>query len=168
VSSQPGKGATFRIYLPAFLKDAAKNGVPVGENSVGELAAKPELGEDRHLLYIDDDEALVFVVKRLLERRGIRVSGFTDPREAIAALRTDATAFDMVLTDYNMPGMSGLEVARAVRQIRADLPVAVASGFIDEKLRNESSAAGIRELVYKSTAVDSFCDVVQRMTISGG
>jgi two-component system, cell cycle sensor histidine kinase and response regulator CckA len=168
VSSRPGKGATFKIYLPAFLRDTDNSEVRVGEKSVGELAAEPGPGEDRHLLYIDDDEALVFVVKRLLERRGVRVSGYTDPREALAALRENSHAFDMVLTDYNMPGMSGLDVARAVRQIRADLPVAVASGFIDEKLRSESGEAGIRELVYKSTAVDSFCDVVQRMTMSGG
>jgi PAS domain S-box-containing protein len=168
VTSQPGKGATFRIYLPAILKDAEKAEVRAEERGAGELTATPGPGKDRHLLYIDDDEGLVFVVKRLLERRGVRVTGYTDPREALTALRENSHAFDMVLTDYNMPGMSGLDVARAVREIRSDLPVAVASGFIDEKLRTEFSEAGIRELVYKSTAVDSFCDVVQRMTMSGG
>jgi DNA-binding NarL/FixJ family response regulator len=61
-----------------------------------------------------------------------------------------------------MPGMSGLDVARAVREIRADLPVIVVSGFIDETLRAKVADAGVRELIFKATAVEDFCAVVQR------
>lgn len=53
-----------------------------------------------------------------------------------------------------MPGMSGLEVAREVRTIRANLPVAIASGFIDDTLRSEAVGAGVRELIFKADAVD--------------
>lgn len=63
-----------------------------------------------------------------------------------------------------MPGMSGLEVAREVRAIRADLPVAVASGFIDEELQTQAGAAGVRELIFKETAAEDFCAVVQRLS----
>ena len=62
-----------------------------------------------------------------------------------------------------MPGMSGLEVVRAVRTIRAGLPVAVASGYIDEELRAQADAAGVRELIFKENAVEDFCAVVQRL-----
>ena len=61
---------------------------------------------------------------------------------------------DLAVTDYNMPGMSGLEVAREVRTIRANLPVAIASGFIDDTLRSEAVGAGVRELIFKADAVD--------------
>ena len=100
---------------------------------------------------------------RLLERQGFRVSGYTDARAALAAARAHPDRFDLAVTDYNMPGMSGLDVAREVRAIRADLPVAVASGFIDEVLRAQAGGAGVRELILKADAVDDFCAVVQRL-----
>ncbi|MBL0124385.1 MAG: response regulator [Betaproteobacteria bacterium] len=111
-------------------------------------------GRGRHILYLDDDESLVLLVQRLLERRGFRVSGFTDQREALATIRAGPAAFDLVVSDYNMPGMSGLDVAREVRAIRADLPVAIASGYIDEALRAAATGAGVRELIFKANAVE--------------
>jgi two-component system cell cycle sensor histidine kinase/response regulator CckA len=76
--------------------------------------------------------------------------------------------FDLVLTDYNMPGMSGLDVAREVRLIRADLPVVVASGFIDEALRAQASGAGVWELIFKATDVEDFCAAVQLLAQTVG
>ncbi len=61
-----------------------------------------------------------------------------------------------------MRGLSGLDVAREVRLVRPDLPVLIASGFIDEQLRSEAAAAGVRELVFKASAVGDFCATVQR------
>jgi two-component system cell cycle sensor histidine kinase/response regulator CckA len=95
----------------------------------------PVHGAGKHVLYVDDEEAIIFLMKRLLERQGFRVSGYTNPREAIAAARTNPGQFDLAVTDYNMPEMSGLAVARALREIRADMPVLMASGYITEELR---------------------------------
>ena len=67
----------------------------------------------KHILYIDDDEAIVFLMRRLLERQGYRVSGFTEAQAAIAAVQSNPGQFDLAVTNYNMPVMSGLDVARA-------------------------------------------------------
>jgi signal transduction histidine kinase len=117
----------------------------------------------RHILYLDDDDTLVFLVRRLLERRGHRVTAFTDQREAIEAVRQQPDAFHLMLTDYNMPGMSGLDVAREVLALSPALPVAVASGYITDELQAEALAAGVREVVFKTDAVESFCEVVARL-----
>ncbi len=162
VASQPGEGATFTIYFPVTETPAVSQDLPHNAEPHNAVAATPAHGS-QHILYIDDDEALVFLVQRTLERRGYRVSGYTDQREALATLRSDAAAFDLVVTDYNMPGMSGLDVARAVRAIRADLPLAVASGFIDEKLLAEAEGAGVRELIFKANAVEDLCDAFVRV-----
>jgi len=114
------------------------------------------------VLYVDDEEAIIFLMTRLLQRRGYRVSGYTDPRAAVAAARADPAGFDLVVTDYNMPGMSGLEVASALREIRADLPVVLASGYITEELRQKAPAAGVRELIYKPNSVEELCEAVAR------
>ena len=106
---------------------------------------------------------MVLLVTRLLERRNFVVSGFTDASAAIALLRGDPAAFALVVTDYNMPYLSGLDVARAVRDIRADLPVAVVSGFIDETLLSHAREAGVRELIVKTVDVAEFCTSIQRL-----
>jgi DNA-binding NarL/FixJ family response regulator len=62
-----------------------------------------------------------------------------------------------------MPGMSGLDVARQVRAIRADLPVAIASGFIDEELQAQAAGAGVRELIFKADAAEDLCEAFVRL-----
>lgn len=116
-----------------------------------------------HILYLDDDETLVFLVSRLLERRGYRVAAFVQQEQAIAAVRTDPEAYALLLTDFNMPGMSGLDVAREALAISPRLNVAVASGYITEELQAEAQAIGVREVIFKTDAVEDFCDVVGRL-----
>ncbi len=116
-----------------------------------------------HILYLDDDDTLVFLVRRLLERRGYRVTAFTDQQQAIKAVSEAPQQYHLLLTDYNMPGMSGLDVARAVLAIAPELPVAVASGYITDELQTEARAAGVREVVFKTDAVEAFCEVVARL-----
>jgi len=137
--------------------------LPREENARMAVDAARDIGRGRHILYLDDDESLVFLVSRLLERSGYRISGYTDQRDALNALRADPLAFDLVVTDYNMPGMSGLDVAREVRIIRADLTVAIASGFIDETLQQQAEGAGVRELIFKANAVEDLCEAFARL-----
>ncbi len=117
----------------------------------------------RHILYLDDDDTLVFLVRRLLERRGYKVTGLTDQQQAIDAVRAQPHEFHLLMTDYNMPGMSGIDVARQVLALNPGLPVAVASGYISDELKAEALAAGVTEVVFKTDAVDAFCEVVARL-----
>jgi signal transduction histidine kinase/ActR/RegA family two-component response regulator len=118
---------------------------------------------NRHILYLDDDDTLVFLVRRLLERRGYRVTTMLNQQDVIDAVRDNPTGFDLLLTDFNMPGMSGLEVAKAVLAINPALPVAVASGYITDELQADALAAGVREVVFKTDAVEDFCAMVERL-----
>ena len=168
VQSAPGEGATFRIYFPAAPAPVAFVPAPVGNASGANGGQTPALqGEDEHILYLDDDEAIVFLMTRLLQRQGYRVSGFTDPGEAVAAVRAAPGEFDLVVTDFNMPRMSGLDVTHALKEIRADLPVALASGYITEELRQKAPAAGVSELIYKPNTVDELCAAVARLAGAG-
>jgi CheY-like chemotaxis protein len=95
----------------------------------GEIHAStdPPSASGARILYIDDDEALLELLGGFLQRRGHRVEAFADSAAALDRLRAMPQAFDLVITDYLMPGPSGLVVAREVRAIRADLPVIVVS-----------------------------------------
>ena len=156
VKSAPREGSEFRIYFPAVA-------APVPDAMAPAPDTTPVHGNGKHILYLDDEDAIIFLMTRLLERQGYRVSGYTDPRDALAAARARPDQFDLVVTDYNMPGMSGLDVACALKEIRADLPVVLASGYITEELRAKAPAAGVRELIYKPNTVEDLCDAVARL-----
>ena len=159
VESAPGQGSTFTVYLPCATTSELGTVVDAPQTA----PEAPGSGSRRHIVVIDDDVGMVRAITRLMERRGYRVSGFTDQQAALALVRTDPADVDLVVTDYNMPGMSGLDVAREVRLLRADLTVAVASGFIDETLQANSAAAGVRELIFKATSVDDLCATLARL-----
>ena len=111
---------------------------------------------------------IVFLMQRLMEREGYRASVFTDAEQALSAIRAPGATFDLVITDYNMPGMSGLDVAREVLAIEPGLSVAVASGYITDEMQAEARAAGVREVVFKTDAVETFCEVVSRLVQPAG
>ncbi len=121
-----------------------------------------------HVMYVDDDQALVFLVQRLLRRRGYRVSGFTDPREAASALAADPQAYDLVVTDYNMPGYCGVDLVREAKRIRADLPVALASGHVTAEIERDALAEGANALIHKPNDVDELCATVHRLVHGSG
>ncbi len=157
VTSQPGSGTTFSLYFPAA--EAPE------QPAAPEVAAPKPLpaAGGQHVLYLDDEEGLVSLVTRLLELLGYRVSGYTRPEEALAAVRADPGQFDLVVTDLNMPGMSGLDVARALSRLRPDLPVVLVSGYITDELRGAALEAGVRELIYKPNTFEELGEVVQRL-----
>ena len=175
VDSAPGRGTRFSLFFPAATEIGA---APVLAGTMAEAVTHPNpspaIPEEtamaeapspaaRHVLYLDDDDTLVFLVRRLLERRGYKVSAFTDQQQAIDAVRADPGAYHLLMTDYNMPGMSGIDVARAVRAISPQMPVAVASGYISDELQSEAVAAGVTEVVFKTDAVEAFCEIVARL-----
>ncbi len=161
VRSQPGQGTTFTVCLPAFEAQAeAPAGVPADEALEKPAESAPELVRGKKILYVDDDGSLVRLMTQLLKRQGFQVTGYTDHAEALQALRTDPAAFDLVLTDYNMPGKSGLDVAREARALNPNLPVAVISGFIDQTLLTQAAGAGVCELIFKAEDVAVLCESV--------
>ena len=163
VHSQPGEGTTFRIYFPEAGPPADLSFAPGQESARARDATVSAVqGDGAHVLCVDDDQALLTLTKRLLEREGYCVKGYTDPSEALAAVRAEPGRFDLVVTDYRMPSMTGLALARALREIRADLPVVLASGYITDDVRLEAPGAGVSALVSKPYAAKELREVIDR------
>jgi DNA-binding NarL/FixJ family response regulator len=68
-----------------------------------------------------------------------------------------------VLSDFNMPSFSGLELAREVARIRADLPVVISSGHLSDEQRSELLDAGVRALVHKQNTIDELGPLLRRV-----
>ena len=84
----------------------------------------------------------LLVVERLLQRAGYRVSCCKIASDALALARAAPDAVDTVVTDFNMPARSGLDLAEALAQVRADLPVVISNGYISEELRTRAEGQG--------------------------
>ena len=136
VDSEPGQGSTFHLYFP--LVEAKFESATVLEQTLTPVPL-PVRGHGEHVLYVDDDETMVVMVERILERSGYRVSSYLDAHEAVAAVRANPDDFDFVVTDFNMPEFSGLEVAREVARIRPGLPVVLTSGYAERAGENLST-----------------------------
>jgi CheY-like chemotaxis protein len=116
----------------------------------------------RHILYLDDEWQLVLLGCRALERLGYRVSGFTQASEALAAFKDNPSQYDLVVTDFNMPGMSGLDLVGHLLSLRPSLPVLLTSGYLSEELKAKARAAGVSGVIYKPNTVDELGEAVRR------
>ena len=112
------------------------------------------------ILYLDDEEPLVFLMKRMLEHLGHRISAFTKSEEALAAFEATPHEFDLVLTDLSMPGMSGMDVSRQILQIRPDIPVLLATGYVRNEDVEQARAIGIREVIWKPQTIGEMGDLL--------
>lgn len=175
--SRPGEGSRFDVYLPQSDGSAAPLGPLLTPPSAPPLtppvvpplvpAADPALpvaaGQGRHLLYVDDDEVMLLMVGELLGRAGYRVTSLAGVTEALAALRQDPRRFDLVITDFNMPDGSGLDVARAALLQRPDRPVVLSSGYLSDAVRAEAQAVGVQAILMKEHTVEKLPALVGQL-----
>jgi PAS domain S-box-containing protein len=162
VKSSLGHGTIFSVWLPAMDDaDSLDASVPATREEAALLKAKVDNGSQ--ILYVDDDEAMAFLVQRFLNRNGYRVTTCCSPEEALNILRLNEMVFTLCITDYNMPGMSGLSLAREIKSLRPTLSVAIASGYISDELRELAPKAGVSELIYKPNTVEELCRTIERL-----
>jgi nitrogen-specific signal transduction histidine kinase/CheY-like chemotaxis protein len=140
VESQPGGGTCVTVYLPALPPMEAQ-----------ELAADTEipLGRGQRILFVDDEVGLGEVAKKMIQRLGYQPRIFNHAAAAWSAVQMNPTDWDLLLSDLTMPGMSGLELAQRVLQLRPGLPVILMSGDSGPLTLAEVQAKGVGQLLNK-------------------
>jgi CheY-like chemotaxis protein len=116
------------------------------------------------VLFLDDNKELVSAMERTLPRHGYRVSGHTVAEAALDAVRAAPREYDLIVTDYKMPRLSGLDVARELSRIRPDLPVVIISGYVDDELRRTARELGVRQVLHKLHTLDELFEAIDRLT----
>ena len=151
VQSELGKGTTIAVYLPRVAseelsEESAGNGTGPGPARTDLEAGAPR---GRRVLFVDDEEMLTRLGNRLLVSLGFEVTTRTSGQEALEDFLTDPEAFDLVITDETMPGMTGQELVRAVLEARPGTPVIICSGNTHALDRQALLATGVREVLTK-------------------
>jgi two-component system, cell cycle sensor histidine kinase and response regulator CckA len=140
VTSSPGKGSTFDVYLPASTTPAEQR----------PAAPAPPVAHGQECILIVDDEDLVRSLARtVLEQWGYRVLTAADGEEAIALYTQQRAAINLVLLDFAMPGMNGLEVLRRLQQLNPNVRALFSSGYTNQADIDHLQAAGAQGFVPK-------------------
>ncbi len=157
VDTAPGRGSTFHVYLPrAAERGAAREAAPVP------ATARPADG-GQQVLYVDDDEVMVLMVQRLLERAGYRVTTSSSAAQALQRVREQPSRFDLVVSDHNMPESSGMELAAQLALQHPGLPVIISSGYLSDELRERAAQIGVRALLQKEHTLEELPALVHKV-----
>jgi PAS domain S-box-containing protein len=154
VESAVGRGSRFTIYLPRV-------------ESTPALDDKRELaiarGNGERVMVVDDERALVAVAAELLKRLGYEPLAFSDGRSALAAFEAQPERIDAVVADEVMPGLTGTELAQALRRRRPDMPIVLVSGFIGPMMTERALAAGVNEILKRPVRSRDVAAVLARL-----
>jgi PAS domain S-box-containing protein len=140
VTSAPGRGATFEVYLPAALGPLEPVEVPV---------SPPIRGDGQRVMIVDDEVSLLALVTEQLRGLGFAAEGFGNPASALRALQADPSGWDAFVTDYAMAGISGLDLAREVRHVAPSLPIVLIAGYPTEGIVADARRLGVRAVLGK-------------------
>jgi CheY-like chemotaxis protein len=128
-------------------------------------AKEPEMlpTGNENILFIDDEESIVKVVKRILEHFGYQVKTKTNPAEALDLFRSGPDRFDLVITDMTMPQMTGQRLVKEILDIRPDMPIILCTGFREKISEETAGELGIKALVFKPFVARDFSITVRNV-----
>ena len=154
VRSVPGQGTTFQVFLPVMDTRC---------EILGRLDTAPAPTGREHILMVDDDENVLRLHKTMLKRLGYRVTAFLESPAALTTFRRIPHAFDLVITDMTMPGLTGAELARRLMALRPDIPVIICTGYSELIDAEKAKKMGVKAYVMKPVIQGELARSVRRV-----
>jgi len=143
VASEPAQGTVFHLYFPA---------VESKPDASTPNTSKNPFGHGRRILYVDDEEELVFLAIMQLQQQGFKITGFSDPIKALDTFCANPQDFDCAVIDVSMPRIDGPELARQLLSIRPNFPIAMITGFMQPDDAEKVRALGVKKVIDKTTS----------------
>ena len=144
----------FHLYFPVSEESVPEPPEQLGPVTVG-------LGE--RILFVDDEMPLAVLGREMLRQLNYVVEMTTRPTEALALVQANPTAYDLIITDLTMPGMTGTDLARRILLVRPDQPIILVTGFTPNLTAESVRKLGIRELLLKPLALLELGESVHRV-----
>jgi len=156
VESEVDKGSTFTVLLPQ--SDA------FSATKKGKASSCPQRA---HVLFVDDEPAVVEMATAMLEGIGYLVTAFTDSSEALKIFTGNPDGFDLLITDQTMPDMTGIALAKEVMAVDPDMPVIICTGYSETMSPETAKDAGIREFILKPVTKKEMARAIRRVLERG-
>lgn len=159
VYSEPGKGSTFKVYLPADLN-------PEQRNERREHEERLPRGHNETILVVDDEEAVLRITKRTLEQFGYQTLTAKNGAEAVAVYAQNQPRVAAVITDIMMPVMDGVMTIVALRQMNPAVKVIAASGLGGNAEFAKAANAGVKRFLCKPFTADALLTNLEELLAS--
>ena len=151
--SEVGKGTVFSIILPATDAD---------DKALLEKEAELKKGTEK-VAIIDDETPIVASLHSILTNLGYMVKAFTNSSEALELIKERPNEFDIIITDYSMPQITGLELAKDIRTAGLDIPIILTSGFLGQGMEEIAKEAGISAFIGKPISTYKLADMIRNV-----
>ncbi len=154
LESEVGQGTEIRCFFPLLETEAAA--------TEAAHAARTQ-GKGENILFLDDEPSLARIGARRLIMLNYRVAEFTDPRQALAHFTQHSEDIDLVVTDFTMPHMTGLDLARTLYQVRPNVRIILLTGFVDDMDEQRLRDSGICRVLRKPVTMDELSQAVREV-----
>jgi CheY-like chemotaxis protein len=151
VRTQPGAGTTFEIYFPV---------ADVVEGVARAIPTEFPAGAGQRILLVDDETMITRSMQLLIERLGYVVTAFNQPERALERFAAAPDEFDLVITDFQMPGMTGVELAAKLLALRPGIGILVSSGFAGSLTDENVVELGLKGLLRKPVDMAELAEAI--------
>ncbi len=153
VYSELEKGTVFNIVIPCTeadgsMRDHQKSSLRQGSETI---------------VVIDDEQSIAATLQTILANIGYKVTAYTNSLEALKAIENNPNEIDIIISDYSMPQMSGLEIAEKLNAAGIKIPILLMSGFIRKDIEDVAKRIGIAELIAKPINSYQITDAIGRI-----
>jgi PAS domain S-box-containing protein len=154
IYSDPGKGTQIQVYLPIVDREAELIRTDHSDTIQG--------GTEKILL-VDDEIIIARTEQQLLERLGYRVTIRTGSIDALEAFKANPDKFDLVVTDMNMPNMTGVQLTGEIKKIRPEIPIILCTGYSYQINEEKSKALGIQGFIMKPVMMREIAELIRNV-----
>jgi len=112
---------------------------------------------------VDDEPLLLQINKRRLEKSGYQITITTDSQDALGKFQKTPGKFDLIITDQTMPGLTGIELAKAVMEIKPSMPIIMCTGHSESTPKEKALSFGVKQYVYKPIQGNELINAVREV-----
>lgn len=154
VTSSPGVGTTFHIYLPIIEKQSEE---------LSEFIAGPLPAGCEHIVLVDDERLLVEITERMLISLGYTVTSFSDSQQALTWMQDNITGFDLLISDITMPKYTGMDLTGRLLALRPELPIILCTGFSEKMEEEQAAALGVQAYLMKPVDMQQLAETLHKV-----
>jgi len=159
VVTEPNIGTEIKLLLPVIPRSSKSD-----SNMDGNSNMKTGNGNGKHIMVVDDESMVANLLNEILSLNDYSVDVFNDSKEALDAFSKAPNKYDLILTDYTMPGMTGAELSKCLLDINKDIPIILCTGYSEYIDEEKAKEMGISAYLNKPISQAELINTIYMLT----